>query len=333
MTSHPRLRFLLASFALAAVLLAPAMAAADNPPALPAGWSSNYAYANGIRIHYYRPIPAPGRPVIVMVHGVTDNGLSFSGIASRLQANYDIYMLDTRGHGLTDPFTPSDNSDTLIKDVVEFVRVMKFEKPTLLGHSMGGATVIRVGAEYPDLARSIIVIDAGIGGGRGAGPGAGRGNAGRGAGAGAPAAVPSQPANADPMPFNMQGTPEMLVAQNNYPFDALVERGRRQNPKWSLTDVQYNALAKRQYHGAYSGELFREVMQGSMRTGNSLATIPVPMIILKADAAPEARKLHLEAASVMRNGRLVHIDGGGHNLHRDEVSRTAEVLAEFLAKP
>ena len=158
------------------------------------------------------------------------------------------------------------------------------------------------------------------------------------AAAAAAAALPGQaeqvatPANPDTLPFSMSGSPETLVAQNNYPFDALVERGRRQNPKWSLTDVQYNALAKKQYHGAYSDELFREVMQGSMRTGNSLATIPVPMIILKADASPEARKQHLEAASVMQNGRLVHIDGAGHNLHRDDVARTVEVLKEFLSK-
>jgi len=204
--------------------------------------------------------------------------------------------------------------------------VMEFEKPVLVGHSMGGATVIRVGAEYPDLARSIIVFDAGISGGGGAG--GGRGNAGRGAGAATP---PAQPANPEPMPFNMSGTPEALVAQNNYSFDDLVERGRRQHPTWALFDLQYQAVAKRQYHGAYSDETFREVMQGSMRTGDSLAKIPVPMIILKADASPEARQQHLEAASVMQNGRLVHIDGAGHNLHRDELQRTVEVVKEFLS--
>jgi N-formylmaleamate deformylase len=38
-----------------------------------------------------------------------------------------------------------------------------------------------------------------------------------------------------------------------------------------------------------------------------------------------------EAASVMQKGRLVHIDGGGHNLHHDELERTVEVLTEFLS--
>jgi len=72
-------------------------------------------------------------------------------------------------------------------------------------------------------------------------------------------------------------------------------------------------------------------MQGSMRIGDTLAKIPVPMIILKADASPEQRKTHLEAASVMQKGKLVHIDRAGHNLHHDALERTAEVLTEFLS--
>lgn len=316
----------------------PFRALAAPPPGVPDGWTDEYKYVNGIRLHYYHATPAPGKPVIVMVHGVTDNGLCWTTLTWKLQDAYDIYMLDTRGHGLTDPFTPTDNADTLIKDVVGFVSAMKFEKPILMGHSMGGATVIRVGAEYPDLAKAIIVLDAGIGGrgGRGPGgpgaPGAAGGNANAGTTGSTPPAPPARPANPDdPMPFAMNGTPEALAAQNNYRFEDLVAKGRRQFPKWDIVDVQYWALSKKQYHGAYSNETFREVMQGSMRTADSLAKIPVPMIILKADASPEARKQHLEAASVMQKGKLVHIDGAAHNLHHDQLARTVEVLKEFLS--
>jgi pimeloyl-ACP methyl ester carboxylesterase len=133
------------------------------------------------------------------------------------------------------------------------------------------------------------------------------------------------------MPFSMSGTPEVLAAQNNYKFEDLVAKGRRQNPKWDLVDIQFWALSKKQYHGAYSAETFRTVMQGSMRTADALAKIPVPMIILKADASPEQRKVHLEAAAVMQKGKLVHIDGAGHNLHHDQLARTVEVLQEFFA--
>jgi hypothetical protein len=33
----------------------------------------------------------------------------------------------------------------------------------------------------------------------------------------------------------------------------------------------------------------------------------------------------------MQKGKLVHIDGAGHNLHHDQLQRTVEVLKEFLA--
>lgn len=70
-------------------------------------------------------------------------------------------------------------------------------------------------------------------------------------------------------------------------------------------------------------------MSGTMRTGESLAKIPVPALILKADASPEQRKIHEEAAKVMQKGKLVHIDGAGHNLHHDELKGTVGVLNEF----
>jgi len=142
-----------------------AVAIAAAPPGIPDGWSDGYVYANGARLHYYHAAPAPGKPVIVMIHGVTDNGLCWTTLTWKLQKDYDIYMVDTRSHGLSDPITTADDADTLIKDVVEFVKVKGIEKPILMGHSMGGATVIRVGAEYPDLARAIVVLDAGIGAG------------------------------------------------------------------------------------------------------------------------------------------------------------------------
>jgi pimeloyl-ACP methyl ester carboxylesterase len=313
-------------------------ASAAEPPGIPDGWSDGYVFANGARLHYYHAVPAPEKPVIVMIHGVTDVGLSWTTLTWKLQDDYDVYMLDTRSHGLSDPITAADDGDTLIKDVVEFVKAMGFEKPILMGHSMGGATVIRVGAEYPDLARAIIVLDAGIGG-----PGGGRGRGGRGPGAGGAAsqggaraqaspsqARPSESSEPDNLSVNMFGSPETLVAQNNYRFEDLVATSQRRHSKWDIVDHQYWALSKKQYHGGYSPEMFA-VMSGSMRTEGALAKIPVPTLILKADASPEAREAHKEAVSEMPRVELVHIDDAGHNLHHDQLDRTVEVLTEFFS--
>jgi pimeloyl-ACP methyl ester carboxylesterase len=310
----------------------PAVALSAPPPGIPDGWSDGYLYANGIRIHYYHAVPGTGKPVIVMVHGVTDNGLCWTTLTWKLQDSYDIYMVDTRGHGLSDPFTAADDGDTLVKDVVEFVRAKKFEKPVLMGHSMGAATVMRVGAEYPDLAKAIIMLDPGLGSRGPAERSAGRrGETAQDGRRGAPPNGSQSEASApDRFSVRMFGTPEALVAQNNYSFEELVATCRRQSPKWDMVDCQYWALSKKQYHGAYTNEAW-QAMSGTMRTGDSLAKIPVPALILKADASSEVRKAHEKAASVMQNGRLVHVDGAGHNLHHDEVKRTMEVLTEFLS--
>lgn len=291
---------------------------------IPDGWSDGYAYVNGIRVHYYHAKPAQGKPAMVMVHGVTDIGLSWSTLTLKLQDAYDIYMLDARGHGLSDPFTPSDNGETLIKDVVDFVHVMKLEKPILMGHSMGAATVMRVGAEYPDLAKAIIMLDPGLG------------NFSRPAGGRdsvrnqppAPKQV-SQTTTPDRLTINMFGNPETLVVQNNYKLDDLFATGRRQFPKWDSLDVYYWAVSKKQYHGAYSADTW-QAMRGTMSTENALAKIQVPTLILKADAPPEVRKTNEEAAKVMQKGKLIHIDGAAHNLHHDQLAKTVEVLNEFL---
>jgi pimeloyl-ACP methyl ester carboxylesterase len=314
------------------ICLLPIRASADALPGIPDCWTDCYVYANGIRIHYYHATPAPKKPVIVMVHGVTDNGLCWANVASKFDDSYDIYMLDTRGHGLTDPFASTDDRDTLVKDVVEFVRVMNFEKPILMGHSMGAATVMRIGAEYPDLAQAIIMLDPFVGRDRPGGRRKGPPDAGqRGAEGNSRSAAAQRTTSApDRLTVSMSGPPETLVAQNNYSFDDLVATCRRQSPKWNLVACQYWALSKKQYHGAYSSETW-QAMSGVMATGNSLAKIPVPALILKADAPPKVRQANDEAAKVMQHGKLVHIDGTGHNLHHDELERTAEELAEFLS--
>ena len=293
-----------------------ALATAGTPPGIPDGWADGYVHANGIRIHYYRAIPAPGKPVIVMAHGATDIGLSWTTLTKELQADYNIYMVDARGHGLSDPPSASDTGDTGVEDLVGFLHAMKIEKPILMGHSMGASTVIRLAAKYTELPLAVVMLDPGLGAPQ-AGRGATTATAGRG-----------QSAAAAPGALVMNGPAEALVAQNNRTFDDLAAQCRQQTPKWDPLDCAYWALSKRQYHGSYTPGVGRGA---GMSTADALPRITVPALILKQDAPPETRKANEEAAKVLKNGKLVHIAGAGHNLHHDQRQRTMEVLRPFLA--
>jgi pimeloyl-ACP methyl ester carboxylesterase len=238
-------------------------------------------------------------------------------------------MPDARGHGLSDPFTDADNGNTLVEDVVGFVHAMKFEKPILMGHSMGAANVMRVGALYPDLPRAVVMLDPFLGHWPPGGPGApGPGTPGQLARA-QEGVAPTGAKSAPSVPVSMFRSPEELVRQNNYSFDDLVAKCRRESPKWDSVDCQYWALSKKQYHGVYSAAQ-RQAMTGTMSTADALAKITAPALILKADAPPDVRKANEEAASVMKHGKLVNIDGAAHNLHHDQRKRTVEELTTFL---
>jgi len=311
---------------LAALFIMVSTVSAAEPPGIPDGWTDGFTYANGIRIHYYHAGAGANKPVMVMVHGVTDIGLCWTTLTWKLQNAYDIYMLDTRGHGLSDPFTPTDNTETLIKDVVGFVQAMNLTKPILVGHSMGAATVMRVGAEYPDLAKAVIMLDPFL-----ASTGSNRGsNRSTQQAAESSTAAPARRAST-PLSVSMMGDPATLVKQNNYRFRDLVEKGARENPKWDKVDVLYWALSKKQYHGPYT-QGGQQAMFGSMQVGDALSRIPVPALVLKADGSPEARKANEEAVKDLPRVRLVHVDGAAHNLHHDDLARTVKEINDFLVQ-
>jgi pimeloyl-ACP methyl ester carboxylesterase len=90
-------------------------------------------------------------------------------------------------------------------------------------------------------------------------------------------------------------------------------------------------VSKHIYHGTFPTGV--EPGTGGFRGGNTaetLSKISAPALILKADAPPETRTANNEAAKVLKNGKLVHIDGAGHNLHHDKRQKTVEVLTAFL---
>ena len=136
-------------------VLAPAFAG----PQPPAGWTDGYVFANGIRIHYWRTGANTSKPPLVLAHGSSDDGLCWTNLAKEIQDGYDIIMFDARGHGLSDPPTPSDPPDVQVEDLAGLIRELKLERAVLMGHSMGSASVAHFAAKYPDVPRAVILED------------------------------------------------------------------------------------------------------------------------------------------------------------------------------
>ncbi|WP_419810732.1 alpha/beta fold hydrolase [Bacterioplanoides sp.] len=101
------------------------------------------------------------QPVILALHGWLDNAATFSQLAPVLSQKYHVIAIDLPGHGHSDWL--AGGGDYYIWEAVSWVAevIRQLAGPVhLLGHSMGAATSIISASAYPDLVRSVVLLDA-----------------------------------------------------------------------------------------------------------------------------------------------------------------------------
>ena len=69
-----------------------------------------------------------------------------------------MYVLDARNHGHS-PHAPQMTYDLMSRDTVSFFRREGLERSVLIGHSMGGKTVMNVALERPEMVEKLVVVD------------------------------------------------------------------------------------------------------------------------------------------------------------------------------
>lgn len=125
---------------------------------IPSHWSESFIEANNLRHHYYRT--GGQKPQLVLLHGFQESAICWLPVAKVLEQDYDIILLDARGHGLSDRITTGFTPQLLSEDVASVIQVLKLDRPHILGFSMGSETAIRLAAMHPDLMRTIVVAGA-----------------------------------------------------------------------------------------------------------------------------------------------------------------------------
>lgn len=98
-------------------------------------------------------------PAIVILHGIfgsSDNWLTVSKtIAGR---GYRVFALDQRNHGQS-PRADDQRYTSMAADLREFLIDQHLENSILIGHSMGGKTVMQYAMDYPHSFNKLVVVD------------------------------------------------------------------------------------------------------------------------------------------------------------------------------
>jgi pimeloyl-ACP methyl ester carboxylesterase len=266
-------------------------------------WQSSFIESNGMKLHYTRT--GGDKPPLLLAHGFSDDGLCWTPVADRLAADYDIVMVDARGHGRSTGPESGYGNDDHAADLAGVIAGLGLKRPPVLGHSMGALTTIVLASRYPDLVSAALLED--------------------------PPAFWVEPAPAAPN-ADWQKQMRMWITELKRKLpDELIAEQRAASPGWSEAELRPWAESKLRLSFNVLNRAdapwpdWRALVQG----------ITCPTLLITADVelgglvGPEAAD---QFRALLPHVQMAHLPGAGHSIHREQFEPYMEAVTRFLAQ-
>jgi len=267
-------------------------------------WQSGDLEANGIRVHYTRTGGA--RPPLVLAHGFSDDGLCWTPVARALEHEYDVIMIDARGHGLSQApergYAPTDYA----ADLAGAIAALGLRRPAVLGHSMGAATALTLAGAYPDVPGEILLEDP-------------------------PARWISPAADTPSQAERLARQRARIDSLQRQTRTELIAAQRAEVPGWSEDELGPWADAKLRFNL----NALNQNDPGTLDWQATLRQITCPALLITADPERGAIVTTEGAAALQAlvpQLRVAQIDGASHNIRRDQFDRYMQVVRAFLGE-
>jgi N-formylmaleamate deformylase len=264
-------------------------------------WQSGDIDVNGLRLQYTRT--GGDKPQVVLAHGFSDDGLCWTPVAEALQDDYDLIMVDARGHGRSEGPEEGYGQADMASDLVGVIGALGLRRPAVLGHSMGAATAIVLAGTHPHLVGAVLLED--------------------------PPSwwVDSSTPEADAQRWAWMRA--RMIELKRKTREELIAGQRAESPRWSEAELEPWADAKLRF----SFNALDRVGPGTQDWQAILRRITCPALLITADPALEAIVSEEDAAvmkALVPQLRVAHIPGAGHNIRREQFDRYLEVVRSFL---
>ena len=269
---------------------------------IPQEWTQGDITVGDVRLHYTRT--GGDKPPFVLAHGFSDDGLCWTPVARALQSQFDVVMVDARGHGLSEAPEEGYNSPQMAQDLAGVITGLGLQSPFIMGHSMGAATALTLAGLHPEIPRAILLEDP-------------------------PAwwKTTNQPApDRDEWLHRTRLWINELQTQSR---DELIEKQRRATPSWSQEEIELWADAHlRLSPNVVSGRGIRSDWNTQL-----LQNITCPTLLLTADVERGALVSDTDAQELQKfvpQLKVAHIAGAGHSVHREQFETFMGAVQTFL---
>jgi N-formylmaleamate deformylase len=263
-------------------------------------YESASVIAHGIRLHYYRT--GQDDRSLVLVHGITDDGLCWTPVTEVFADRYDVIMVDLRGHGKSEAPEDGYTLENLGTELAYLIQALELKKPTILGHSLGAVTALVMSGLYPDLPGSLILEDP------------------------PPFWVPNH--FSDPaIEFK-----EWIIGMKSKTREEILEEGRTNHPDWSEAEIEPWANSKLRFDTKII-ELMHPEDYISIAFPHLLRQIKCPMLLIHGNKALGATLTDLDIAKLKTDVphlEIVYIGNAGHSIRREQFAQFIDILEQYL---
>ena len=100
-----------------------------------------------------------GKQTLLFIPGFASSGAVWNETVAALKKDYTCVVLTMPGFAGVAP-EQNPTFENWKAQIVRYIKNEKIEKPIVIGHSMGGVLALAIAADFPDLTRKIVVVDA-----------------------------------------------------------------------------------------------------------------------------------------------------------------------------
>lgn len=268
-------------------------------------WQSEYVEVDGVKFHYTRT--GGDKPTMVLLHGITDLGLCWSAVAEVLEADYDVIMIDARGHGSSDAPNTGYDWSTFTDDAYGVIQALELDKPILMGHSMGAMTALILASRYPDVPQAILLEDP------------------------PPLWMPMELLENEIATRQVRFA-ESIANRKSMSRAELLETHKEENGHWSEKEREPWADSKFAVSPKVAG-MFSEDAHKGLDLANTLSNVTCQTLLITAnvdrgaivaDTAIEGLKSYIPQVQVEQ------ITDAGHSIHRDQFDKFMGAIQTYL---
>jgi pimeloyl-ACP methyl ester carboxylesterase len=97
-------------------------------------------------------------PPLVIVHGLYGSSDNWVAIARGLSDRFEVWVVDQRNHGQS-PHSAVHDYHSMREDLRQVMDSQGIKKAVLIGHSMGGKTVMSFAEAWPERVQALVSVD------------------------------------------------------------------------------------------------------------------------------------------------------------------------------